>query len=219
MNELSQCNFDARLQEFKEKVMAQYHPFVCKGGIAEDYDYYIFQTVPKFSPELLIVGINPGGDGKNGDFWLSPECNWYTVHPHYWFQTLRNIFGYPDNKTLSSILAECVGTNQIYINTGNQNKIPTGITSVATLLTRELIDDIIIPKRIVTLGNQPFCAITNTKCECKQFGSITVRLSHRNEIPVARLYNPSKMNANKYYTQEKCKYWQEALEWFISEYK
>lgn len=55
MNKLQQA-----LQEWGKKVCKECRAFIDEGNT--DQDFYVFQTeIPKESPELLLVGINPGG--------------------------------------------------------------------------------------------------------------------------------------------------------------
>ena len=208
--------FEEKIKAFWKKVQEVYEPFVCKGGLAENHDYYVFQTPVKYAPELMLVGINPGGDGKNNVHWLDPEQNLYTTDQQLWFNTVRRIFGYPNNKKLSTVLENCVGTNKCFINTGNEKKLVGELNAPSTLLIRELANDIICPKHIIALGNTPYYTLRKRDCETKQFGTIHLHYGYTEKnIPIARLYNPSRINVNRYYTDKFCQDWQAAIEWFM----
>ena len=47
--------FEGLIQAFWEKVQQQYAPYVVKGGILDNRDYYVFQTEYKYQPKLMIV--------------------------------------------------------------------------------------------------------------------------------------------------------------------
>jgi len=201
---------------FWNKVQEKYSVFVETGGVAQKKDFYIFQTGYRHNPDLMIVGINPGGNVESDSKWLGPENNenWYVKGTHTWFQTLRNIFGYPENEVLRSYLENCVGSNKIFINTGNQNKIPKEIDSISTALIRELVSDIIKPKHIIALGVSPFYTLRIGKVEFKQFGKIKLKYAYRKETPICFIPNPSARNG-KYLNSETFPEWQKAIEWFM----
>lgn len=211
---MTEIEFEARIQTFWEKVQTLYAPYIAKGGILENRDYYVFQTKYKYRPELMIVGVNPGGNGMGHGGWLSQGMNSYTEGEHPWFQTLQNAFGFPNNKKLSNILESCVGSNKYFVNTGSEKDVPKEIRAMSTLLIRELVD-IVCPKHILTLGVDVFCTIKNKPEIVQEFGSTKFKYSDRNGTPVGYLPNPSKMN-HQYFTQQKTKEWNEALEWFLT---
>ena len=205
--------FEGLIQAYWEKVQLQYAPYVAEGGILANRDYYVFQTEYKYQPKLMIVGVNPGGNVTGHGGWLTQGINSYTEGDHPWFQTLRNIFDYPNNKSLATVLESCVGSNKYFVNTGNENDIPKDINAMSTCLIRELID-IVNPKFILTLGKDVFYAIKNGPECIKEFGSTKFIYSNRNGIPVGYIPNPSRIN-QKYYTPEKMHEWNKALEWFL----
>ena len=209
--------FEEKIKAFWQKVQEVYEPFVAKGGLAEDSDYYVFQTPVKYAPELMLVGINPGGDGKNNKHWLASEQNLYTTDQQLWFNTVRRIFGYPDNKKLKSVLDNCVGTNKCFINTGNEKKLSNELNAPSTQLIRKLANEIICPKHIIALGNTPYYTLKKSGGATKQFGSVHLQYGYTEKnIPIARLYNPSRINVNRYYTDKFCQDWQAAIEWFMT---
>ena len=217
------ADFKLKLDAFGAKVHEVYDLLVGPGGAAENVDYYIFQTAVQEEPELLVMGINPGGDCKKGvrDATGSIDTTYnayFDGNDHSWFQTLRRIFGTP---MLTQQLRNCVGTNNYYINTGNMQKLPEDkdFKRNAVILSRELVDEIIRPKRIVALGTDPFYMLNRGPIQTKQFGHVSFKYGHRGDMLVGLVYNPSQRNANRYYTDAWIGDWQKALEWFLAEAK
>ncbi len=213
-------DFKQRLETFGAKVHEIYDPLVGPGGIAENLDYYVFQTAVRPEPELLVMGINPGGDVKKGirnatGTTDSTHNAYFDDREHSWFRTLRRIFGTP---MLTQQLHNCVGTNNYYINTGDVKKLPEDkdFKRNAVMLSRELVDDVIRPKRIVALGRNVFCMLNHGPIQIKQFGRVQFKYGHRGDMLVCQIYNPSQRIANRYYTEEWLGDWQNALEWFMT---
>lgn len=208
--------FEEKVQTFWRKVQLEYAGFVKEGGVAEKRDYYVFQTGYHHNPDLMIVGINPGGDRKNGDYWLCTEdsYNSYVKGDHAWFQTLRNIFGYPQNTVLKPYFENCVGTNKVFINTGSIEKLPKDVDSTSTKLIRELVRDIIQPKHIIALGKAPFDSLQVSDLKVKKFGSVNLKYGYSQGTPICFIPNPSPINS-KYNNERTYTDWQEAIEWFM----
>ena len=215
-------DFKLKLETFGAKVHEVYDPLVGQGGAAENVDYYVFQTTPREEPELLVMGINPGGDGKNGvqsaTGSADTDYNAYFDSDHQWFKTLRRIFGTP---MLTQQLRNCVGTNSCFLNTGNVQKLPQSkeFRRNAVQLARELVDYVIRPKRIVALGVDVFNMLQPKDVKVKAFGNVQFRYGHRNDMLVGLVYNPSRRNANRFFTEKQLGDWQKALEWFMTEAK
>lgn len=205
-----------RVHEFWHKVEEEYSELVKEGGIAEKRDYYIFQTPYTYQPKLMFVGINPGGDSSEGNSWICPKegQNMYVSGDHPWFQTLRNIFGYPNNEVLKPFFENCVGSNKVFINTGNVKKIPNS-NLLGPDLIRELVSEIIKPKHIVALGKDVFYSLSNRKATIKTFGRVNLMHSYRDDIPICYVCNPSRQNVRFFNDQELLDDWQKALEWFL----
>lgn len=220
---MNAIDFKRRLETFASKVHNVYDPLVETGGIAENLDYYVFQTAVCPEPELLVMGINPGGDGKKGirDALGNTDTTYnayFDGDDHPWFRTLRRIFGTP---MLTQQLRNCVGTNNYYINTGNVEKLPkdNDFKRNAVVLARELVDEVIRPKRIVALGYDVFCMLNHGPRRTKQFGRVQFKYGHRGDMLVCQVYNPSQINVNRYYTDAWIGDWHKALEWFLTEAK
>jgi len=207
---------EEKVKNFYEKVQNEYSVLVKKGGLMENRDYYLFQTSYYHAPDLMIIGINPGGDSAEGNSWISTKNgdNMYVIGEHTWFQTIRNIFGYPHNQLLKSYFENCVGSNKVFINTGSVKKIPNSDV-LGPKLIRELVSDIIQPKHIVALGKDVFASLSNRKPQFKTFGSVNLLYSYRDNIPICFVCNPSKINAKFFNTKEQLADWQRALEWFL----
>ncbi|NMA73240.1 MAG: hypothetical protein GX963_03580 [Bacteroidales bacterium] len=217
---MDSLEFRERIQSYWEKVQSIYDEFVKSGGILEERDYYVFQTPYYFNPDLMIIGINPGGDGKNGSKWLAPKDNFnpYISSNQDWFVRLQNIFGYPENLKLKEIYETTVGTNKVFINTGNEDKIVMELNAPSTKLIREMVCQIIQPKHIVALGRDTFYSLQVKDIEIKKFGLVNLKIGKlkENNTPVCFIPNPSKRN-NRYFTEASFADWQKALEWFLIE--
>lgn len=207
--------FEEKIQAFWKKVQAEYADLVKEDGIFAKKNYYVFQTNYSFHPDLMIVGINPGGNYEGG-CWLTQGDNTYVLGTHSWFEGVRNIFGYPQNATLKPFLENCVGSNSIFINTGNASQIPKNVPALGPNLIRELVSDIIQPNYILTLGSDIFYGLRNGKESFKEFGQIKLKYSYRNGIPICYIPNPSRRSRNRYFNNGKIEDWQKALEWFFT---
>ena len=75
-------NFEELIQAYREKVQQQYSPFVAESSILACRDYYVFQTEYKYQPELMIVVLNPGGNGTGHGGWLAQGKNSYIEGNH-----------------------------------------------------------------------------------------------------------------------------------------
>lgn len=205
------------VHDFWNKVNKEYLELTKPGGIAEKRNYYIFQTAYHYNPDLMIIGINPGGDKSDDKSWICPHDmqNMYVTGEHQWFQTLRSIFGYPKNEVLKPFFENCVGSNKVFINTGSVKKIPNS-NLLGPSLIRELVSEIIQPKHIVALGKDVFCSLSNKKASYKTFGQVNLVHSFRDSIPICYVYNPSKLNARFFNKQELLDDWQKAIEWFLT---
>ena len=137
--------FDTQINSYWENVQKIYSP------LQEKYDnrcYYLFQTKSYvFNPDLMIVGLNPGGNYQ-GAGKISQDKNAYVEIDAPWFNTLRRVFDYPNNEFLKTILEYCVGTNRYLLNTGNQGglgnivKEMVGDKSFANV-AGELLDELV----------------------------------------------------------------------------
>ncbi len=213
-------DFENKIQVFWEKTQKVYNVFTQKGGVAENTDYYVFQTQYYHNPKLMIIGINPGGNGKSSRRWLFPKNkeNMYLSADSEWFKNLQKIFGYPNNEFLKNYLENAVGTNRFFINTGNAKELNKEIkkSTECTKLIRDLVNNIIQPEKIIALGTDPFCTFRKAKSvQIKEFGKLKFKYSNLDDIPICFIPNPSKINQSYFNTDEKNKEWQKAIEWFL----
>lgn len=182
--------------------------------------YYVFQTPYRFQPELLIVGINPGGDFEGVPF-LDRETNWYTEgkrnekQKHSFNETLCAVFGYGKNDELFNLLENAVGTNMIFFNTGsveklNNNALSNEMRSKCVKIVKNLVDNFIQPKRILCLGVPPFDGMRESSPI--EYPVNGIRKSYRGEIPVYYIPNPSRLNINRLYKPEQIAQYQQYFE-------
>lgn len=180
-------------------------------GGTNPLDFYIFQTDYIPNPELMIVGINPGGQGKNNVFTLgsslrnNAEQHSNYLDNHLWFAHLREIFGYPGDTPLATSFKYCVGLNLCGYNTSTEKKIGNLVEKDARELIRKTIVEIIeaiSPKRIITLGGDPFHVLRNGQPITNELvEKVNLRFSNHNGIPLCWIYNPSPQPWNKYYSK------------------
>jgi hypothetical protein len=184
--------------------------------------YYVFQTPYQFQPELLIVGINPGGDYEGVPF-LDRKTNWYTdckrnTEEKYSFnETLCAVFGYEENNALYNLLENAVGTNMVFFNTGsveklNNNPLKTEMIKKCESIVIKLIDEYIQPKRILSIGKEPFEKLKTSQSNLVKLGNAFIHKSFRGETPLYRIPNPSRINLNSYYKSEQIKQYQQYFE-------
>jgi hypothetical protein len=184
--------------------------------------YYVFQTLYRFRPDLLLVGINPGGDFNDGNAFLDRPTNWYTQckkNPEEccdFNETVCRIFGYGTNDALFQLLENAVGMNKVYFNTGSEEKLNRialvkQIESLCQGFTRTLIEEYIQPKQIVAMGEHVFNSLKNKPMEFIKHKDVVIKKSHRNDIPVYYIPNPSRLNQNTYYNKNKAEQFTELL--------
>lgn len=184
--------------------------------------YYVFQTPYHFQPELLIVGINPGGD-YDGIPFLDRETNWYTEGEKYPFSNrMCAVFGRGENEQLFKLLENAVGMNKVFFNSGTVEKLKKTnkkeeMETLCGKITEELIDRFIQPtKWILAMGNNPFYGVKGKgeKVESFKLGNAIIKKSKRNGIPVYYIPNPSGRNY-RYYSENQIKLYQE---YFVNEF-
>jgi len=178
-------------------------------GTENPLDFYIFQTDYCVSPELMIVGINPGGEAKNNAFKIGSylRSDSITRHSNYkedhpWFNHLKTIFDFPGVSDLAHAFDECVGLNLCPYNTRNENDMQAKVANeTRCLLSTTIIEiiDAIAPKHIITLGRQPFYTLRGRNLiTYKKVDAINLRFSQHGKTPLCWLYNPSRRNSSRY---------------------
>lgn len=128
-----------------------------------DLDYYCFQSaMPTFEPELLIIGINPGGNGafkkKRTKDELSQGYNIYDVREGHicsdnlaMVRKLSRVFTTPQ---LQNSLAAATTMNIYYFNTQNVQKMDSFLNQEIRMFCQQKLRDlihIIKPKHILFL--------------------------------------------------------------------
>lgn len=155
MNKLQQA-----LQEWGKKVCKECRAFIDEGNT--DQDFYVFQTeIPKESPELLLVGINPGGSksykerGKERETIddLTQGSNIYRCKKDNQWQSnalerVSSLWEYIKDDRVT-------GINACYFNTRKDSDLSKEIWDFCAPLTQELIE-ILKPKRIIFLSTNEY---------------------------------------------------------------
>ena len=226
--------FEEQMQTFWMEVQEIYNNIDRR-----NYTYYMFQTDYRENPDLMIVGINPGGETNGNPNPILEHCedyNNYTDGDSLWCSRIRELFDFGNDEYLSNILRNCVGTNRCYINTPNKdileeiyksnsekifdsihsNKlIPFKNKSGELLFT---LIDIIKPKHILTLGNDVFSHLVGAK-HVNTIGSCEMKIGYpkcgNSKIPVGYIPNPSGIN-NKYFSATKMKEWPKTITEFMN---
>ncbi len=164
-------NNNIQIENWLNEVTNECHEF----ALETDLDFYVFQTPIIYNPELLIIGINPGGMGsysqylkKNNVKKRSPNSIYYSENtlinkPEWEIENklkgndvMRNAFKRLFNKENNlDILQNTVFMNMFYFNTQKEihiNNIKTKdvIKKYCIEKTIEFID-IIRPKNILFL--------------------------------------------------------------------
>jgi hypothetical protein len=208
-------DFDLKLDKFWQQVQEELDPVAER---LNNISYYIFQSTVSHNPRLMLVGINPGGDFTGMKSLINPcvpeyctennlnSSNWYIsgslVENNDFANMICDVFGYRNHGKLSTIFENAVAMNNIYINTGSISKLNKLNAKDAERLcgcfTKTLIDDIIQPETIITMGKTPFFNLKNKPVEVLSYKDIKIEKSFRNNIPVYNIPNPSKLNRHLY---------------------
>ena len=227
--------FEVQMQAFWAEVQEVYNKVDRK-----NYTYYMFQTDYHKNPDLMIVGINPGGGTEGDPSPILQHCtdyNNYTDGDSQWCGRVRELFDYGNNEYLSNILQNCVGTNRCYINTpnadilediykNNSEKIFRSVHSERLIpfknKTGELLDsliNIIKPKHILTFGSDVFKHLVGNKIKYNTIGSREMKIGYTKyetiNIPVGYIPNPSGIN-NKHFPANKMKEWSNTIAEFMN---
>lgn len=178
-------DFELKKDKWLKEVAEQCHEFAIK----TDLDFYVFQTPIFYNPDLLIIGINPGGDksysqllkdkgyskrpyddlGYNENT-LVMKPDWEIKNKLKGNDTLRNAFKRVFNKDNNlAILENTIMMNMFYFNTQkeihiNKINIKDEIKNYCIYKTKEFIE-ISNPKNILFLTsndkNLKYCSVQN----------------------------------------------------------
>ena len=226
--------FEEQMQTFWMEVQEIYNNIDRK-----NYTYYMFQTDYRENPDLMIVGINPGGETNGNPNPILEHCedyNNYTDGDSLWCSRIRELFDFGNDEYLSNILRNCVGTNRCYINTPNKDILEEIYKSNSekifdSIHSNKLIPfknkagellftliDIIKPKHILTLGSDVFSHLVGAK-HVNTIGSCEMKIGYpkcgNSKIPVGYIPNPSGIN-NKYFSATKMKEWPKTITEFMN---
>ena len=165
--------FNLKLINWAEKAVNFCHNIATDRNQDFDLSFYAFQNLPKENPEILFLGINPGGEaypysslyenkkwGLINDKKMTTERfvkeNPMVEEMQTWkmWKNLENIFR---NDKLHKMYDSSMKMNLIYFNTPNISdflvrKNATSIFNKNKDLTIDLILNIIKPKNIICLG-------------------------------------------------------------------
>ena len=157
-------SFTQKLQIWAKEAIKYCHP------IAETLDraFYAFQSEPVESPELLLLGLNPGGDFNYGNVMFSEaflqQNPWYFGGHNYDPKAQWNILNKLQvtksvTPELDKLFNDMVYMNLLYFNSidfsefishaKSKNINGQEVFDKCSQLTKELIFNIIKPKRII----------------------------------------------------------------------
>lgn len=165
-------HFAKRLREWSNKVVTYCHEKATNPAYKLDLSFYAFQSVPKESPELLLLGINPGreytyAEQFNNPIWGltkekkmtaevfekgNPEFN-----THNTWMLWKNLSKSFESDKMKDILSNSMYMNFIYFNTIKienllAKKGGKEVYDICRNFSLELISEIIKPKQILCLG-------------------------------------------------------------------
>lgn len=175
--------FELKKEKWLKEVANQCHEFALK----IDLDFYIFQTPVMYNPDLLIIGINPGGEKSYSEILkekgynkrpysdLGYDENTLVKKPEWEIKAklkgsdtlrdrLKRVFN--ENNNLN-ILENSMMMNMFYFNTTKEKDILNINSEIKTYCinkTKELIE-IINPKNILFLTSSEInlrgCSVEN----------------------------------------------------------
>lgn len=170
-------NFESRLKNWATKVANECHNIATSSNIEERVDlfFYALQSPPKENPDLLIIGLNPGGSDadtylsacntreiermtykeimKENPFWHKRDSKKRDENWAIWTRLKHSFI----NDEMFQLLENSVYMNLLYFNSGNFNDFLSKSGSkkafdVCCKLTNEAISDVFKPKMIICLG-------------------------------------------------------------------
>jgi len=165
-------DFDIRLREWSNKVVNYCHEAATNPANNLNLSFYAFQSVPKESPELLVLGINPGEENTyesqfNNPIWGLTEEKKMTAevfekanpcfHNHDTWRLWKNLSKSFDGNRMNDILFNSMYMNFIYFNTIKVENLLAKkggkeVYDMCRNFSLELIVEIIKPKQILCLG-------------------------------------------------------------------
>lgn len=170
-------NFESRLTKWATKVADECHNIATSSNIEERVDlfFYALQSPPKENPDLLIIGLNPGGSDadtylsacktrgiermtykeimKENPFWHKRDSKKRDENWAIWTRLKQSFI----NDEMFQLLENSVYMNLLYFNSGNFNDFLSKSGSkkafdICCELTNEAIRDVFKPRMIICLG-------------------------------------------------------------------
>lgn len=179
---MNQDEFTEKKNTWLKEVSDQCHKFALECNL----DFYVFQTpCDLYNPDLLVIGINPGGNKSYSDLLkekkynqrppndLGTDINILTTKP-YWEKdkgsdvlrkNLKKVF--LTNNGLWGMLENAVMMNMFYFNTAHEKDIKSISNEVQVYCLTKTIEfiDILNPKNIIFLtsknSNLNRCGVEN----------------------------------------------------------
>lgn len=165
-------DFEKKLSEWSNKVVNYCHEIATNPEFNLNLSFYAFQSEPKESPELLILGINPGrefsyADQFNNPIWGLINDKQMTAevfrkanplfHDHKSWTLWKNLSKSFIDDTMNEMLSNSMYMNFIYFNTVKVEDLLAKkggkmVYDMCRNFSIELISDIIKPKYILCLG-------------------------------------------------------------------
>jgi hypothetical protein len=165
--------FNLGLKDSAKKAVTYCHDAATDMEKEMDLTFYAFQSTPKYSPSILVLGLNPGGypftysDQYNNPIWgldkiqkMTPDvftranpCN----ESYTEFKLWRNLHNMFVTSGMEEVLADHVYMNYVYFNTSKFNDLYKRKGGSATIsnckaLSIDLITNVLRPKSILCLG-------------------------------------------------------------------
>jgi hypothetical protein len=159
--------------------------------------FAILYTPPRYRPDLLIIGQNPGNFGPDNGTWddepnqkmmsgTVPRINSYIAHDHNFATELRGCFEGQN----AGLLETCVGMNLWFFQAKGTPQLPGNLKAFCESYARRIIDAI-APKVILCLSGTAFGALKMGKIST--FGDVKAlcKLSHFATIPMIYAHHPT----------------------------
>lgn len=159
--------FEEELQKWCEKACRYCYSLVQSGKV--NLSFFAFQSEPRFKPEILILGLNPGNDygfdkNKYPNFEetlkMFSKANAWFIEKDNWrlWRGINRVFTHAKLKTMLNQEDSFMYMNLLYFNTKRFNDFKRKydpkeeIFEECTELTAELLSNIIKPRRIICLS-------------------------------------------------------------------
>lgn len=189
------------IRKWAEEVIKIYEPIASKKE--NNISYYTQSDLTKItqSPDILILGINPGSEGAynkidaetfmRGNTCFSERDKW-----HLWRQ-LKKILAFGNLSYLIEDKTRFVFTNVYHFGTLKAVHLSSELKNNENIvnLTINLIKDVLKPKRVLCLGKHDCFDKLHIKCQDLIAGELTY--GKLNEIPVYGIPHTSSFYTNE----------------------